>query len=120
MRAVDRAADAAGGDGGVVEAEITGLLAGTDAVARTLLVREPFSVDPAAEIVRLVCEAAGGRTAGAPYWTDAAFIGAAGIPTVLYGPVGRRRARRRGVGVAGADTEAVARTLLAVASEFCA
>ncbi len=26
--------------------------------------------------------------AGAPFWTDAAFIAAAGIPTVLFGPVG--------------------------------
>ena len=46
-----------------------------------LLVREPFAVDPDAEIVRLVREAAGGaEIAGAPYWTDAAFIAAAGHP----------------------------------------
>ena len=25
---------------------------------------------------------------GAPYWTDAALIAAAGIPTLLFGPVG--------------------------------
>src|SRR4051812_32896967 len=62
-----------------VEAEISGLIAGVDASARTLLVREPFAVDPAAEIVQLVCRVSGGSTAGAPYWTDAAFLGAAGI-----------------------------------------
>ena len=51
--------------------------------------REPFAVDPEAEIVALVRAAAGGAPlAGAPYWTDAAFIAAAGIPTVLYGPGG--------------------------------
>ena len=30
----------------------------------------------------------GAEIAGAPYWTDAAFIAAAGIPTVLFGPGG--------------------------------
>jgi acetylornithine deacetylase len=25
---------------------------------------------------------------GAPFWTDAALIAAAGIPTVLFGPIG--------------------------------
>ena len=100
----------------VVEAEIAGLLAGTGGTARTLLVREPFSVDPGAEIVRLVCEAAGGaKTAGAPYWTDAAFLGAAGIPTVLYGPSGEG-AHANEEWVSLGDTAAVARTLLAVAS----
>ena len=103
----------------VVEAEITGLLAGTGGTARTLLVREPFSVDPGAEIVRLVCEAAGGaKTAGAPYWTDAAFLGAAGIPTVLYGPSGEG-AHANEEWVSLGDTAAVARTLLTVASQFC-
>ena len=82
-----------------VEAEISGLIAGTNATARTLLVREPFAIDPGAEIVQLVRDAAGGAAvAGAPYWTDAAFIAAAGIPTVLYGPARRRCPRRRGVG----------------------
>jgi acetylornithine deacetylase len=102
-----------------VEAEITGLLAGTDAVARTLLVREPFAVDANADIVRLVCAASGAATAGAPYWTDAAFIGAAGIPTVLYGPSGDG-AHADEEWVSLSSVEAVARTLIAVASEFCA
>ena len=30
----------------------------------------------------------GPKTAGAPYWADAAFIAAAGIPTVIFGPSG--------------------------------
>ena len=74
-----------GEDGG----DVSALIEGVDASARTLLVREPFAVDPEAEIVALVREAAGGAPlAGAPYWTDAAFIAAAGIPTVLFGPGG--------------------------------
>ena len=36
--------------------------------------------------------------AGAPYWADAAFIAAAGIPTVMFGASRRGRARGRGVG----------------------
>jgi acetylornithine deacetylase len=65
-----------------------------EAAARTLLVREPFAVDPEAEIVRAVGNAAAGvlgavpERHGAPFWTDAAFIAAAGIPTVLFGPSG--------------------------------
>jgi len=101
-----------------VEAELTGLLAGLDATSRTLLVREPFSVDPAAEIVQLVTARAGTRTTGAPYWTDAAFLGAAGIPTVLYGPHGEG-AHAAEEWVSLSSTETVARTLVDVASEFC-
>ena len=67
-----------------------------------------------------MCEAAGGaKTAGAPYWTDAAFLRAAGIPTVLYGPSGDG-AHANEEWVSLGDTAAVARTLLAVASQFCA
>jgi acetylornithine deacetylase len=101
-----------------VEAEISGLIAGVDASARTLLVREPFAVDPAAEIVQLVCRVSGGSTAGAPYWTDAAFLGAAGIPTLLYGPSGEG-AHGDEEWVSLSSTAEVANTLLAVATEFC-
>jgi acetylornithine deacetylase len=65
-----------------------------EAAARTLLVREPFAVDPGAQIVRAVGDAAAAvrgsvpEQHGAPFWTDAAFIAAAGIPTVLFGPAG--------------------------------
>ena len=72
-----------------VEEEVAALLGDGDGSYALTLVREPFTVDPEAEIVRLVREAAGGaEIAGAPYWTDAAFIAAAGIPTVLFGPGG--------------------------------
>ena len=81
--------------------------------------REPFSVDAGAEIVRLVARPRAAPTAGAPYWTDAAFFGAAGIPTVLYGPSGEgAHADEEWVSLATGET--VARTLIAVATEFCA
>jgi acetylornithine deacetylase/succinyl-diaminopimelate desuccinylase family protein len=64
------------------------------AEARLGLVREPFSVDPGAEVVGAVsraAEAVTGRRAvhyGETYWMDAAFIQAANIPTVVFGPGG--------------------------------
>src|SRR5690606_28369615 len=61
---------------------------------RELLARQPFEVSPDAAVVRAVSDAVAAETGsapavvGAPYWTDAALIADAGIPTVLFGPVG--------------------------------
>ena len=91
---------------------------------RTLLVREPFEVAQDAEIVRVVSEAAAEtlgaapRVEGASYWADAAFIGAAGIPTVMFGPSGAG-AHELKEWVSLSETEAVARVLLAVAQRVC-
>lgn len=93
--------------------------------ARTLLVREPFEVALDAEIVRLVSDAAAEtlgaapRVEGASYWADAAFINAAGIPTVMFGPSGAG-AHELEEWVSLGDTEAVTRTLVAVARRVCA
>jgi acetylornithine deacetylase len=114
-----------------VEAELAGLLdrcraADPALVAeqRTLLVREPFEVDPDSEFVATVREQAVRRGApealgGASYWADAAFIAAAGIPTVMLGPAGEgAHAAEEWVSIA--STEAVARTLVAAAERICA
>jgi acetylornithine deacetylase len=92
---------------------------------RQLLVREPFEVEPDAELVQVVRTAAAGAT-GAPaqvggvsYWADSAFIAAAGIPTVLFGP-GGEGAHAVEEWVSLADTETVARTLTQAAASFCA
>ena len=85
---------------------------------RTLLVREPFEVDPGGEIVEAVREASGGEIGGASYWADAAFIAAAGIPTVMFGPSGAgAHALEEWVSIS--DTETVARTLTEVAKRLC-
>ncbi len=61
---------------------------------RTTLVRPPFSVSDDAPIVRILRDQAArvlGRTpaaVGAPFWMDAAFFSAGGIPTVNIGPDG--------------------------------
>src|SRR4051812_2967145 len=115
-----------------VEAELAALLdAGRRddpelrAEARTLLVREPFEVPADAGIAETV-RAAAADVLGAPppitgasYWADAAFIAAAGIPTVMFGPVGEG-AHAAEEWVSLASTEAVARTLVAVAARVCA
>jgi acetylornithine deacetylase len=84
------------------------------------LVREPFEVDQGEEIVQAVLAAAGGSRpiGGASYWADSAFIAAAGIPTVLFGP-GGEGAHAQVEWVSIDDTETVARTLVDVAAKIC-
>jgi acetylornithine deacetylase len=115
-----------------VERELASLLAACRAVdpelraeQRTLLVREPFEVDEDAEVVDVVRAAATEALgeppaiAGASYWADAAFIAAAGIPTVMFGPAGAG-AHRAEEWVSISSTEAVARILVAAAERVCA
>jgi acetylornithine deacetylase len=91
---------------------------------RILLVREPFEIEPDAEIVGVVREAAAAvlgsppPVTGASYWADAAFIAAAGIPTVIFGP-GGEGAHADEEWVSLADTESVVRTLTGVAERIC-
>ena len=121
------------GDGAAdVEAELAALLDACRrddpqlrAEARMLLVREPFEVPADAGIAAVVRAAAADvlgappPTTGASYWADAAFIAATGIPTVMFGPVGEG-AHAAEEWVSLASTEAVARTLVAVAARVCA
>jgi acetylornithine deacetylase len=85
----------------VVEQEIDGLLialAAEDpqfqARHQTSLFRPPFSVDPDEAIVQTLFREASSvlgttpATFGASFWMDAAFLAAAGIPTVAFGPHG--------------------------------
>jgi acetylornithine deacetylase/succinyl-diaminopimelate desuccinylase family protein len=96
-----------------------------DARVRIGLVRPPFSVDPDADVVRIVARAAErvtGRPAelyGESYWMDAALIQAAGIPTVVFGP-GGEGAHSVDEWVDLASVEACAEGLVAAAHELCA
>jgi acetylornithine deacetylase len=96
-----------------------------DARYEVLLVREPFEVREDQEIVGVVREAAGAimgepaRIGGASYWADAAFIAAAGIPTVMFGP-GGEGAHAVEEWVSIDDTVAVTTTLIETATRFCA
>jgi acetylornithine deacetylase len=84
-----------------VEQEIEGLLSALaaedpqfQAQHRTTLSRPPFSVSEHEGIVRSLLEQASlvlgatPATFGASFWMDAAFLAAAGIPTVAFGPHG--------------------------------
>lgn len=89
------------------------------------LAREPFAIDPEHALVqltsRIVSEERGGTAppAGAPYWTDAAFLAAAGIPTLLFGPIGEgEHALEEWVSVSSLET--VTRSLTRLATTFCA
>jgi acetylornithine deacetylase len=95
-----------------------------EASQRTLLVREPFETAPEATIVELARNVAATvlgtapATAGAGYWTDAAFIAAAGIPTIVFGPSGEgAHAAEEWVSVSA--TDAVVDILVAVAEQLC-
>lgn len=121
-----------GETGGQIEAELESLLERCrkadpefEASLRTVLVRAPFEIDRNDELVSLLARAAGevmGKAAtigGASYWADSAFIAAAGIPTVLFGP-GGDGAHAAEEWVSLSETEAVAGTLVCLAKRFCA
>jgi acetylornithine deacetylase len=93
--------------------------------SRTTLVRDPFEALPDAEIVALVRRHAASvtgeerRVYGDTPWMDAAFLSAANIPTVVFGPSGAGAHAIE----EWADLESVqqcADVLLAVATDFCA
>jgi acetylornithine deacetylase len=78
-----------GESAGHVEHELRGLIEETDATLRVTFAREPFEIDPSHNFSQQVARLAGGdRFYGISFWTDAALLGAVGIPTVLYGPTG--------------------------------
>ncbi|MDA0172435.1 M20/M25/M40 family metallo-hydrolase [Solirubrobacter taibaiensis] len=118
-----------GETGADIEAELEALLercraADPEFVAsqRTLLVRDPFEIDPTAELVSLLREAAGPEPlaiGGGSYWADSSMIAAAGIPTVLFGPSGEG-AHAVEEWVSLSATEAVTRTLIGLAQRLCA
>jgi acetylornithine deacetylase len=60
-----------------------------DAALRIIASRDPLTVEPDDPFVELVGRVSGaGDYVGALFWTDAALIAGAGIPTVLFGPAG--------------------------------
>jgi acetylornithine deacetylase len=105
-----------------VEADVAGVLERSrladprvTSTARTLLYRAPMETAHDADIVQALLAAAGPGAAVAPmsYWADSAFLAAAGIPTVLYGPEGDgAHADVEWVSRSGTDTVAAVLTRL--------
>lgn len=63
------------------------------AASRTMFSRAPYEIPPTHDLPLALVEAAesGGtptETIGMSFWTDAAILGGAGIPSVLFGPTG--------------------------------
>jgi acetylornithine deacetylase len=73
-----------------VEHDLRALLEpGTDTEIRMLTARDAFELDPGHALVRLALTASESQSVvGLPFWADSALTAAAGIPTVLFGPVG--------------------------------
>jgi acetylornithine deacetylase len=91
-----------------------------EATLRVIARREPYEAPvghPFVELVARVAEA--GELVGAPFWTDAALIAGAGVPTVLYGPAGAG-AHAEIEWVDLASLERVYEVVVDTASEWCA
>lgn len=95
------------------------------AEVRAPISREPFEVTEDAEVVRLVRRHATSvlgaepELVGVPFWADSALLAAAGIPTVVFGPVGAGlHTEVEWVDVA--SLERCVEIYSAVATEFCA
>jgi acetylornithine deacetylase len=91
-----------------------------DAGLRIIASRDPLTEQPDHPFVELVArQANAGEFVGALFWTDAALIAGAGIPTVLFGPAGEgAHAAVEWVDLASLDRvrEVVGR----IAAEWCA
>jgi len=103
-----------------VARELRALLAATraDASLRLPFAGAPFEVDAEQEIVTLVARHAATSLVSMRYWTDAALFGAAGIPTVIFGPTGAG-AHAETEWVDLASLERVRDVLVAVAHDYC-
>jgi acetylornithine deacetylase len=100
-----------------VEDELRGIAG--EAKLRMLISREPFEIAADAQFVDLVRRSAGDpETVGVSFWADSSLIAAAGIPTVLYGPIGEgAHAVEEWVDLA--SVEQVRDVCLRVAVEWC-
>ena len=103
-----------------VEKEVRELLGDVPGDARLGISRPPFELAPDAPFVEVVRRCAGDpEIVGVPFWADSGLLGAAGIPTVLYGPRGEGlHAEVEWVDIASA--ERCANVYVAVAAEVCA
>ena len=88
------------------------------ATARCTFTRSPYVTPPQHPLPELLRRAAGTQPGAMTFWTDAAILGAAGIPTVVFGP--------GGAGLHGIDeyvrvdeVHACRDALVKVAREFC-
>jgi acetylornithine deacetylase len=102
-----------------VEQELERLLDGIDGSPRLTFGREPLETDLGAEIVAVTLKhVRASGVHGLPFWTDAALLFEAGIPTVILGPAGEG-AHGEVEWVDVSSLERCAEIYLAVAEEYC-
>ena len=91
-----------------------------EAQFRQIAARDPYEAPIDHRFVELVVDASGGEEpVGAPFWTDAALIAAAGIPTILLGPHGEgAHAEEEWVDLD--SLERLRRVVGRIAAEWCA
>jgi acetylornithine deacetylase len=63
------------------------------AASRSMFARPPYEIDPGHELPQALMRSAAAvgcasKAIGMSFWTDAAVLGSAGIPSVLFGPTG--------------------------------
>ena len=94
-----------------------------DAEARLVAARSPYALPPAHALPDMLLsiareQGADARVAGMSFWTDAAILGEAGIPSVLFGPGGAGLHSVEEY-VELADVEACAAALHTLAMRYC-
>lgn len=105
---------------GHVEAELAELLGELEGQVRVVFAREPFEIGADCELAELVRRHAGEpEVVGVPYWADSALLAAAGIPTVVFGPLGEG-AHAEVEWVDLASVERCVELYADVAAEWCA
>jgi acetylornithine deacetylase len=104
----------------LVEKELEELIDGLDATVALPFSREPFEVGETEPVVEAVRRASGkSGVVGVGFWADSALLGAAGIPTVVFGP----RGEGAHAAVEWVELDSLERCLdvyLAVAQDVCA
>jgi acetylornithine deacetylase len=102
-----------------VEAELAELLGEDEGDVRMTFSRAPLEVAADAPIIDVLRRhSRAGRLTGAPFWTDAALLAEAGIPSVLFGP-GGEGAHEAVEWVDLREYERCIETLIATAADFC-
>jgi acetylornithine deacetylase len=69
---------------------VAGLAGGHEVKRRRIFMRPPYRTPPGADIVRRTQAASpASQQVGISFWADSALLGLVGIPSILYGPIGR-------------------------------
>jgi acetylornithine deacetylase len=68
---------------------VANLAGGHEAKTRKIFTRPPYRTPPGADMInRIQAASPGSQRVGLSFWADSALMGLAGIPSVLYGPIG--------------------------------